>query len=71
MSKWYNHRDHLFNLDKYTQIVRGNDEEILLVDKTFNGDWEDEDERDFAILTYDNEDQRDLAFLNILKLLEL
>lgn len=66
---WYNYNDHLFNLDKYYQIVRGDEDEILLVDKAYNAPWDDEDERDFAILTFDNKNDRDLAFFTIQKLL--
>jgi hypothetical protein len=56
---WIEHKDIFYNLDHYTQICRGDDDEILLSIEIHNMEWEDEEKH--ASLKFESKEDRDLA----------
>lgn len=60
---WIEHEDTFYNLDNYTQICRGDDDEILLSSEVFNGDWNDEHMH--ASLKFKTKEDRDLAWITL------
>lgn len=65
---WFSHDDTLFNLDKFTQIVRGDENEILLTTLSHNMEWEDEEDK-ICVLKFKSKEDREIAFNKICKLL--
>ena len=61
MSKWIIHNDALYNLDKFTQIIRGDETEILLCDLSYNGCWDNE-ENNICVLEFKDKETRELSF---------
>lgn len=55
---WIDHEGYLYNLDKFTQIRLGDDNEILLSTESHNGTW---DEKKHCSLLFKSKDHRDLA----------
>lgn len=70
---WIEHNDTFYDLSKFTQIVRGDDDEILLVSLFHNMDWENEEEKYICSLKFSSCDERELFYhslrekLNIVK----
>lgn len=59
---WIEHQDELYNLDHFSQIVRGDENEILLVKIYHNEDWDNEDHKNIIVLSFDNKESRELAY---------
>jgi len=66
MNNWFLHEHTLYNLDKFTQICFGDDNEVLLSKVSHNMDWIDKEE-EICVLKFPDQTQRDRAFLNISK----
>jgi hypothetical protein len=61
---WIEHDNAYYNLDKFTQIVRGDDDEILLVNLNHNMTWDDEEEN-MCSLKFPSVQDRELAFTTL------
>lgn len=61
---WYEHDGVYYNLDKFTQIVRGEDTEILLCGLRYSGIWEDE-KKHICVLKFKNREEREKDFVKI------
>lgn len=57
---WIEHDDTIYNLNHYTQICRGDDDEILLSNEIHNMEWEDEEK--VVSLKFQSKEDRELAF---------
>lgn len=68
MANWFEHKGAFYNLDKFTQIVRGEENEILLTTLPHNGDWEDVEEQ-ICSLKFDDKDDMGLAFMRLIRTL--
>lgn len=68
---WIEHQDVFYNLDKFNQIQRGEDDEILLANISHNGDWDEDEERSLCILNYTDKAERELAWDGFRTLIEL
>lgn len=67
MKKWFEHEWMFYNLDKFSQICLGNDDEILISSDTHNMEWDDEEK--YCVLKYKSKEERDLDYEKIRKLL--
>lgn len=65
---WIDHDGQLYNLDKFTQISRGDEDELLLSTESHNGLWNDETKT--CSLTFKSKQHRDLAMDMIMRWLE-
>lgn len=61
---WLYHDSVLFNLEKYSQICRGDEDEILLSTESHTNDWNDESK--YASLKFENKAQRDYILNKII-----
>jgi hypothetical protein len=59
---WIEHDDVFYNLDKFSQIVRGDEDEILFVSLSHNMNWDGKDEENIISLRFKSNDERELAF---------
>jgi hypothetical protein len=59
---WVEHDGAFYNLDKFSQVVRGDEDEILLVSISHNMIWENEDEKNICSLKFKTNEDRELAF---------
>ena len=58
---WIEHNNHFYNLDHYTIICRGDDDEILLSTEVTNMEWDDEEKH--ASLKFASKEDRELAMI--------
>jgi len=67
MSKWYLHEDCLYNLSKFIQICRRNDNEIVLSTHLHNEYWNDESKsRSLLFLDKEEREEEFEIIINIL-----
>lgn len=64
MSNWIMHDDTLYNLNNYNQIIRGDEDEILISTETHNMDWYDNEEKHLS-LKFESKEKREEMFEHI------
>jgi poly-D-alanine transfer protein DltD len=68
---WIEHDGTFYNLDKFNQICRGDDTELLLANIPSNGDWDSDDLKNICVFTYEDKVHRELAYDGFRKILDI
>lgn len=59
---WIEHEDTIYNLNRFSQILKGGDQVIYLMALNHNQDWKHEEENEICVLKFHCHEDREVAW---------